>query len=429
VTWVEDTAGNYVDTAFITDATGLRGIGNRTGIMDLQSGPKWPYGPRDDVLPIWAHRHAIEFPAVVWQGGYEPCNMSRAFSESSPESYLCRPIMPTEPEWDAGTCASEIFSDKGMFSTELISHYPPRGDVVRQAGVDSPDVATFADMNPFDTISRATPPGDQPYLLSWIPAATVGPGTYVLRVEVAKELDFNASYYESRYPTSQCVWLAYGKPYRGQPSVIYEVPFTLGTTATTATLDYVGYSDIAGTVHPPDATITTDTPGSGASRLRVAIAQDSSTYRVRVTTRIEQDTTPPDGAGTPEVTNVEPGSAELSFTEPGDDADFGRVSGFDIRYRIGDTMSDAEFETAKHADAVITPLGAGQRQTLQLTQLSPGTEYIVGIRAFDNCKQVGPLVTVRFTTPTIEVGCGCRSSHPSGLLLVVLALMLRRRRR
>ena len=59
VAWIEDAAGNYVDTAFITQSTGLRGIGNRTGIMDLQSGPLWPYGVREDVLPIWAHRHGF----------------------------------------------------------------------------------------------------------------------------------------------------------------------------------------------------------------------------------------------------------------------------------------------------------------------------------------------------------------------------------
>src|SRR5512139_3801916 len=80
VAWIEDAAGNYVDTAFITQTTGLRGLGNRTGVMDLKSGPAWPYGDREDVMPVWAHSHGITFPAVVFQSSdpVDDCNMSRA---------------------------------------------------------------------------------------------------------------------------------------------------------------------------------------------------------------------------------------------------------------------------------------------------------------------------------------------------------------
>ncbi|HEY5925504.1 MAG TPA: fibronectin type III domain-containing protein [Kofleriaceae bacterium] len=437
VAWIEDAAGNYVDTAFITQSTGLRGIGNRTGPMDLKSGPRWPYGAREDVLPIWAHRHGLTFPAVVWQGAGDvnyDCNMSRPFAESSQESYFNRPIMPTEPQWDAGSVASTVFTDKGKLSDTLTSVYPPRGDVTRTVG-DSADLDQFAALNPFDTISQATPPGDAPARFTWQAPLDLVAGAYVLRVEVSKEFDFNATYAEGTYPTTQCSWLDYGKPYRGQPSVIYDVPFTLGGPDSTASTDgYAGYSDVAGVVYPPDATITTDTPGSGASRLRIAIAPDSTTYRVRVTSRIEQDTIAPAAIGEMTMTNVEPTSAQLTFTAPGDDGNVGMIASYEIRYRIGETLDEASFAAATPLDA-ITPLPPGQHQVLALDDLRPYTHYVVGIRAIDNCGHAGPLVVASFETPTVEVGCGCSGvGNASGLAICVIVLLLawwptRRRRR
>ncbi|HLL25147.1 MAG TPA: hypothetical protein VK427_23595, partial [Kofleriaceae bacterium] len=58
VAWVEDTAGHYVDTVFITQQTGTFGLGNRPGRADFNSGPRWPYGRRTAVFPVWAHRRA-----------------------------------------------------------------------------------------------------------------------------------------------------------------------------------------------------------------------------------------------------------------------------------------------------------------------------------------------------------------------------------
>ena len=67
----------------------------------------------------------------------------------------------------------------------------------------------------------------------------------------------------------------YGQPYRGQPSVVYSVPFTLGAAESDASsTSYAGYGDptgATGVLNAPDATITTDTPGSGASRLQVNV--------------------------------------------------------------------------------------------------------------------------------------------------------------
>ena len=432
VGWIEDAAGNYVDTAFITQATGLRGIGNRTGIMGLKSGPKWPYGPREDVLPIWAHRHGLTFPAVVWQDWGDPaydCNMSRAFALSSGEGYFCRPLEPTEPAWDTGTCASAIYTDKGTFSDALISYYPPRADLMHVANIDSASVASFANVNPFDTIAQATPRADVPFRFTWYAPASAQIGDYVMRIEVAKEFDFNATYTESTYPTTQCAFLTFGVPYRGQPSVVYDVPFAFAATETVATTaTYAGYSDLAGTVHPPDATITTDTPGSGASRLRVAIAPDGAMYRVRVATRIELDAVAPTAVRAATVAKLEPTSAAITFFAPGDDGDTGTVSGYEMRYRTGESLDDASFASATPLPA-ITPMPPGSLHELALADLRPYTRYVVGIRAVDNCGHTGPLVVVDFETPTVEVGCGCGTGHPAGLALGIPVLLLLRRRR
>jgi MYXO-CTERM domain-containing protein len=428
VAWIEDASGKYIDTAFITQTTGLRGLGNRTGVMDLKSGPAWPYGDREDVLPIWAHSHGMTFPAVVFQSSdpLDDCNMSRAFSESSLEKYYCRPLMPSEPAWDAGTCASTIFTDKGSFSQSKTSVYPPRADIVR-ANTDSPSVEQFAEVNPFDTVSQATPAGDAPFRFTWQVPPDLAAGDYVLHVEASKEFDFNATYTEATYPSTQCAFIDFGMPYRGQPSVVYAVPFTLGTVGTTSTLDYTGYSDLDGVLHAPDATITTDTPGSGASRLRVAVADDSSTYRVRATTRIEDDSTAPFAVGEPTVSALEATSVKLTFTAPGDDGATGIVAGYEIRYLMGDELDETTFASADRVPP-IPPVAPGLAQWLTLKNLSPNTAYVAGIRAYDNCGHTGPLVVVRFETVTVEVGCGCRSSNPGALVLILFAMLLRRRR-
>ena len=78
--------------------------------------------------------------------------------------------------------------------------------------------------------------------------------------------------------------MSYGYPYRGQPSVVYRVPFTLGPAATYSTMTPVGFGSVDGTdadpgaMHAMDGTITNDpqgAPGSGADRLRMGATQTS----------------------------------------------------------------------------------------------------------------------------------------------------------
>jgi hypothetical protein len=164
--WLEDTAGNYVDTIYITRKTGSYGLGNRPGIMEFNSGPWWPYGRRVTTFPVWAHRHGMTFPLVEFQDGNDD-NLSHALGESSRERFFCRPIRPDEDLWDATSCASTVYTDKGVLSGDGTSLYPPRSDVTFDASKDDPSVETMAELNPFDAVSNATPIGGDKFTGTW----------------------------------------------------------------------------------------------------------------------------------------------------------------------------------------------------------------------------------------------------------------------
>ena len=44
--WVERPDGSFVDTLRLTESVSLRGIGNRPGALQMNSGFRWPYGRR-----------------------------------------------------------------------------------------------------------------------------------------------------------------------------------------------------------------------------------------------------------------------------------------------------------------------------------------------------------------------------------------------
>ena len=56
--WIESADGTFLATVGLTQAVSVRGIGNRPGATQMNSGYHWPYGRREGVLPIWAHRRA-----------------------------------------------------------------------------------------------------------------------------------------------------------------------------------------------------------------------------------------------------------------------------------------------------------------------------------------------------------------------------------
>src|SRR6187402_1230729 len=122
--WLESADGTFLSTVGLTQAVSVRGIGNRPGASQMNSGYHWPYGRREGVLPIWANRRvsapgAVPFPRVVFQHrpeGYA----SRTCEDSTRDSYFCLSFTAESTRregLDAITCASVFNSDKGRIMT------------------------------------------------------------------------------------------------------------------------------------------------------------------------------------------------------------------------------------------------------------------------------------------------------------------------
>jgi hypothetical protein len=419
--WIEEVVSPgveaYYDTIFVTNATGRFGIGNRVGVFGMKSGPRWPYGARPDVLPVWAHRHGLTWPLVHFQNGdglpgapNDPDHsITHGIAYCSVETTFARPLHPNEPEWDAGSSATVIRTDKGQFHPSVQSPYPPRADIDYVPEYDHADVGMFRAVNPFDAVSQASPAVDVPFRYTWLIPPGFYDGTpkdYVMYVEVSRELDTNATYNEVTQPPILATnYSEYGVPYRGQPSIVWRVPFTIGPEPTRAIATaYAGYgtpdgSD--GTLHPRDATITDDAarPGSGARRLaQVVDPETGDTYQVRVQARFEVDEVAPAAAGAMAVVAVGESSADIAFVAPGDDGMLGRVAGYDIRFRIADPMTLENFTASPRTYDTSPPVAAGETQTLHVAGLVPLTDYYVGIRAYDACRNYGPLQVVQLRT-------------------------------
>ncbi len=407
VAWLEDAAGNYVETLFITDAVGRRGLGNRPGRADFNSGPKWPYGRRIATFPIWSRRQGMTFPEVVFQNRLDS-DLSHPFNQSSTEAFFCRPLRAGEAGWDTATCSSPIFTDKGMLDSGKTSFYPPREDVARIDGLDSAGVATYDDLNPFDSVSQATPTADLPFTVSWPIPEDLPTGDYVLWMEVAKEFDHNTTYSVAARPAPTGLPFGeFGLPYRGQPSVVYTVPFQVGTEMTTgSTMTYAGYGDpdgLDGNVRAPDSTITQNVPGSGAARILLR-ADGASVFRLRVTARPEDDAEPPAAPTELAVPITSTSGATVTFVAPADDGGLGKVTGYEVRYRAIDPITDANFLDSTPVASAIAPDDPGQVQDFELTGLLPQTKYYVAVRAYDECRNYGALAVATFDTPERVTG-------------------------
>ncbi|MCA9700415.1 MAG: hypothetical protein KC431_23005, partial [Myxococcales bacterium] len=279
--WIEDAAGNHVEDVFVTQATGKLGIGNRPGLWNFVSSWRAPYGPRESVLPIWAHRRGKTYPKIRFHDPNTSNHTSLGFHEisSSPETYFCRPLTPTEDEAivDTMTCPSPATfqSDKGEFLDGAVSIYPPRNDLTDFSDDDNDpdDPPTYADYNELDAVTRATPsPG--PYMSAYrLTRGDLADGPLVAWIEVSLERDENANW---DFDRANDHWVdpklpAYGREFLGQPAIVYRVEFDPAQVGYTATTDYFGYGDwngASGDIHSPDGTISM-AGGSGADRLQL----------------------------------------------------------------------------------------------------------------------------------------------------------------
>ena len=406
VIWLEDADGNFIDTLYITRLTGSYGLGNRPGLTEFNSAWRWPYGRRIQTFPVWSHRHGLQWPLVIFQN-LDDSNLSHPFGESSRESFYCRPLRVGESQWDTQTCSSTVFTDKGVLSATETSRYPPRRDLEFDAGSDDDSVKIFRELNPFDAVSRPTPQADLPFRFIWPVPKDLPQGNYVVWMEVSEEFDHNEHYSIENYPSPDVRWSDYGLPGRGQPAVVYKVPFVIDDADEESSVaEYFGYGDpdgIDGMVREPDVTITTGVEGSGASRLLLD-ASGEVPFRVRVRSRPSPDKASPGAPYQLEIIAVNSRSMEATFLAPGDDDMEGRVAGYEIRYLIAETITEKNWPRATLAATSIGPVEPGQLQEMLVTELVPRTRYSIAVRAYDECRNLGPLAVTEVVTAEREIG-------------------------
>jgi hypothetical protein len=283
-------------------------------------------------------------------------------------------------------------------------------------------------MPDIDTVTMATPAADQDQSVMFTVPDAWPEGDYVAWVEINTEGDYNGTYSDVTLPNPADTshgWdtyaVSWGYPYRGQPSVVFSVPFSLlGASSTSSTSEAVGYGSVDGIepdadqMHAMDGTITDDpvsSPGSGADRLRMP---PGATARLTVEVRDEDfcGSHPPPGAPTgvtaAPVADVKHSQqwAHLHFIAPASDT---VIANYEVRTSTnpmveGDTSSflmglPGQAATAQ-AQALMVPTTAspGAAVDADFGGLNPSTHYYVGVRAVDACNRAGPHAVAEVTT-------------------------------
>jgi hypothetical protein len=471
--WIEAADGTFLATVGLTQSVSRRGIANRPGASQMNSGFRYPYGRREGVLPVWAHRRAAapgaaQFQRVIFQNRVSEGDASRTTEDSSPDSYFCLSFMEKlgaidastrDKALDAITCPSGFNSDKGRFLTQpdvargyaepaviagqalmrpldLYSLYPPRRDVVHCTGggvcydgadINSYDQAARDVMPDIDAVTMATPPGQAEQAVMFAIPADWPDGDYVAWMEVSKEGDYNVAFNDQTYPTPRVPdgawdqWATdYGYPYRGQPSVVYQVAFTTGQDASVSTAAAVGYGDLAGfgptggdLTPMGDGQITDDpvnAPGSGADRLQLGADNTRLRIDVRICSLHEAPGTPTQLSA--KATTNPRHSHEwgtLHFVEP---PSAEPIDHYDVRMGINPIVAgdDTTFLRAPPAvTAAIDPVAvrvegvaAGNGLDVSFGGMIPLTTYYVGVRAVDACGLTGPVAVATLTTTKIN---------------------------
>ncbi|MDH5492679.1 MAG: DUF2271 domain-containing protein, partial [Myxococcales bacterium] len=226
--WLERADGSFVQTLALSESVAFRGIGNRPGAMQMNSGFRWPYGRREGVLPVWAHARAAApgaelFERVIFQDRISEGYASRSSDDFSRDDYFClsfNQLTTTRDALDAVSCASVFNSDKGRYldtddlasgysepyldgtleTSRLLSGtslYPPRRDVLRCTSPgcwDHPDVERYREdalrlMPELDAITMATPSGGSLKTIQLTVPSGWPDGEYVAWIEVNTEGD------------------------------------------------------------------------------------------------------------------------------------------------------------------------------------------------------------------------------------------------
>ncbi len=356
-----------------------------------------------------------------------------------------------------------------MRPLSLESYYPPRRDVARCSSTgcfDHPDVASFtsdarAVMPGIDAVTMATPAGDMLRRIAFDVPADWEDGEYIAFVEVNVEGDYNDSFNDVVYPTPEGpsggwdYWAEnYGYAYRGQPSVVYSIPFVLGPGGGSFTASRpIGYAALdgeTGDMTPMSPIITDDpggTPGSGADRLRL-MADGARVHVSVVATNVCTSDDPPPECGTecdathpcPDGFVCGPDLACVGFCDldmaPAEVSDFlvsehpdekhshqwavirftipessRGIARYDVRVGEEPIVDEASFMLARPAVAaeidsvelrVPVDGAAGDEVRVEIGGLAPQTTYYVAARAVDVCNDESPIATGVITTTEIH---------------------------
>lgn len=428
--WLEDADGTFIDNVFVTQATGGLGIGNRPGRADFLSSWRFPYGPRPNVLPVWAHRRGKTYPQLVFHDSDNGDQDSLGWHEStsSPEPYYCRPLAPEEHDTiatDTMTCPSpSVFqTDKGKLSSGD-SLYPPRNDLTSfEESHDHDDVKTFSALNDLDVVTGPTPPGGQPELYRAVVDEDLAQGPIVAWVEISLEDDQNADWDFAREADHfvDPRLSTYGIGHRGQPSVVYRIEIDPRESGFAGTDAYAGYGDErgeSGTLNPPDNSISTEL-GSGADRLEL-FTLNGETFRFGVFSHGpgSRPSNPDDPgwsgcsvAPLPELGEIELepiafDTVRVHFTVP-TVAEGSDVRGLLVSYRADDMPLDEDnvssaVQAMPTADDCSGTLVPGERAWCDVHELFGNQEYQVGVRVEDVCRNKSPLAVGSVSTPLQE---------------------------
>jgi hypothetical protein len=380
------------------------------------------------VLPIWAHRRNRHYPKIMMGGACgnstsSVCSDGTACAGdcddttiayhprvSSYEPFYCSPSGASRI--DAMSCASTGTFSKGAFANQpVFSLYPPRADLMSFTASDSKDAQQFKSYNDLVAVSQATPTDGKPMNppVTWYPQGLPA-GDYVAWTELSQESDFNGSNNHPNHADTVTEWDFEGHPFLGQPSVVYQVPFTLDLKGSSAFIKpgaYAGYSTWDGSdgvLHPPDGTITTGSPGTGAGRI-LETNDGTDDFSVKVVV----------GGGCPDggvdafptcvapdaVTNLSvtpsPTAVDITFDDP-----TGAVQPkhFSVRYHEGDSpIDDTSFDGALVAADLPMPAAPGMQVTAHVDGLKPQTAYTFAVRGISPCGKGSHVVAQVVATP------------------------------
>ena len=500
--WLEKPDGTFLATVGLTQAVSVRGIGNRPGATQMNSGYHWPYGRREGVLPIWANRRAAapgagQFPRVIFQNRPEGYASRSCDYDSTLDTYFCLAFNgdASRDGLDATTCASPFMSDKGrilsvqdvkagyaepmlvggqsvMRALPLISLYPPRRDYVPCAADADPfcrngeirDCFDFSDVGGYggvvtgypgydatsgatpqkglgyaeaaraampdiDAVTMATPPADFAQAVMYSVPNDWPSGEYVAWLEINTEGDYNGVFNDVTFPTPRVgPWDGWamdtGYAYRGQPSVVFSVPFSLAASGMATAVDPTGYGSVDGlgsdaaTMHAMDGSITDDpaaNPGNSVDRLRFP---PGASYRLQVEVRDEDYCKNQSLPGRPADLIAEPVAdskhshqwARLRYNVPPSGLP---IAQYEVRYSAATISAEdpASFirglpalAASESMEALMVPVSgpAGALIDVDFGGLAPSTHYWVAVRAVDVCNRPGPHAVAEVTTTAIN---------------------------